>query len=170
MPIMPFSIPEHIPLLLDGRKVQTTRQPRKKPLKVGDVLYCYYKPRQKKGCSNCISKACKIPIERRHVKDLCNFPPCDKFDNYFGVAEITGIIHCNNILGMNSLPFEYYLKGENWIHGFDKFNTTDLLKWAKADGFANLDEADKWFGKSTRLWKMLDWDVITFHPRWLKCQ
>ncbi len=39
--LLPFSIPEHVPLLLSGAKKQTTRQPRKRPLKVGDILHAF---------------------------------------------------------------------------------------------------------------------------------
>jgi hypothetical protein len=59
VPILSFSDSNHVPLILDGRKAQTTRRPRKNPIKVKDTLRVYFRSRMKKGtCLNCISKTC----------------------------------------------------------------------------------------------------------------
>jgi hypothetical protein len=175
MPLISFSEPGHISKLLSGTKRQTTRPPRKNPLKVGDVLYCYYKSRIKKMCSNCISDHCKIPVERRSVKDLCNFPPCDHHNNYFGEAKVIGILHCNNVLSMNGnrLCYAARIQGkefEKWIEGFDCQSKSFMNDWAKADGFLDYREAHEWFAqkyKSTS-WMIVPWDIIIFKPLWIK--
>ena len=169
MPLMSFSISAHIPLILSGAKKQTTRAPRKNPLKVGDKLYCYYKPRQKKGCKNCITTdACKIPILKRYTQELRNFPPCDRHNNFFGIAKITGILHFNNIMSMNAHSLDYETRTfkltERWIDGFDMQPETFMEAWAKADGFSSLQEAHEYFMKATKnsQWMFQPWDVIIF--------
>ncbi len=161
MPLMPFTEPSHIDKLLSGAKRQTTRQPRKKPLEVGDVLYCYYKPRQKPGCKNCIRQPCahENDIRRPFIKD------CSEWRNYFGEAEIVEI--------------EHFWRVQHWpeVRGnesayYSSFGTRPekfMENWAKADGFADLQEAHKWFVKSTKnhQWMFQDYDVIFFRPRWL---
>ena len=143
MPLLSFSIREQIPLLISGKKQQTTRLIRTNSIKEGSKLYCYFKPRQKKMCSNCISLACKIPFERRGHQDLKNYPPCDKWNNYFGKAEV---IHVR--------PFSLY----RFI----------LEKWAISDGFENIDRAMDWLDKTHPGWEshMDDFVVITFIPMW----
>ena len=81
MPLMSFSEPIHIPLLCSGDKRDTTRRPRKNPLKVGQVLNCYFKPRQKKGCGNCINYKHE---DRGCVRGV----GCSYWKNYFGQAII----------------------------------------------------------------------------------
>lgn len=169
MPLMPFKISSHILPILSGAKKQTTRAPRKNPLKLGDKLYCYYKPRQKKGCRNCITTdACKIPISKRFTQELRNFPPCDHYNNFFGEAKITGILHLNNIMAMNEHTLDYetqiFKLSERWIEGFDKQSEKFMEAWAKADGFSNLQEANEYFTKSTKnsQWMFKTWDVILF--------
>jgi len=176
MPLMSFSISAHIPLILSGAKKQTTRAPRKNPLKVGDKLYCYYKPRQKKGCKNCITTdACKIPILKRYTQELRNFPPCDRHNNFFGIAKITGILHFNNIMSMNAHSLDYETRTfkltERWIDGFDMQPETFMEAWAKADGFSSLQEAHEYFMKATKnsQWMFLPWDVILFELLEKKC-
>jgi len=168
MVLMPFSIPEHVPLLLDGRKVQTTRRPRKKPLKVGDVLHCYFKPRQKASCRNCIT-FCQYNYERRQHFGYSCMPtalrPCNIWSNYFGEAKIVEI--------------EHFWKLEHWPDNRDPVHTyysllgnrreAHMEQWAKFDGFANLQEAHKWFVASSKndAWMFDDWDVIAFEPQWV---
>jgi hypothetical protein len=166
---MPFTIPMHIPLILSGAKKQTTRAPRKNPLELGDKLYCYYKPRQKKGCRNCITTdTCKIPLAKRPTQELWNFPPCDHYNNFFGEAKVTGILHLNNIMSMNEHSIDYenrmFKLTERWIEGFDRQSEKFMEAWAKADGFLGLKEAHEYFTKSTKnsQWMFQAWDVILF--------
>jgi len=169
MPILSFSIPEHIELLLDGRKVQTTRRPRKNPLKVGDLLYCYYKPRQKGSCRNCITP-CQYNYERRQHFGYSSMPTalksCNIWNNYFGEAEIIDIQHHYRTWPDNHRDL---VKGGYYVLFGDMPETT-MMRWAEADGFANLQEAHKYFTKSTKSnqWMFWDWDVIIFEPSWVK--
>lgn len=174
MPLMSFSEPSHVPLLLSGQKCQTTRAPRKTPLKVGDILHCYYKSRQRKTCGNCIGQNCKTyyAIEFGGVSQKVS--TCSEHRNFFEMAKVTGILHCNNIFAMNSNKFDFntqiFKLSEKWINGFDSQPEIFMEQWARADGFANLAEADKWFTKSTKnsLWMMQPWDVIIFESGWVK--
>jgi hypothetical protein len=160
---MPFTIPSHIPLILSGTKRQTTRAPRKNPLKLGDTLYCYYKPRQKKGCRNCIQ------IEKGNCWAVnVDMSPCTKHNNFFGEAKVTGILHLNNIMSINEHTLDYktqtFKLTERWIEGFDRQPEKFMEAWAKADGFSSLQEAHEYFTKSTKnsQWMSLPWDVIIF--------
>lgn len=54
--------------LLDGTKTQTIRKPRKHPLKVGDVLYIFWKMRTKQ-CKK-LGDAKITKIERKRFKEI----------------------------------------------------------------------------------------------------
>ncbi len=145
MPLMSFSEPFHVPLILSGEKRQTTRQPRKRALKVGQVLNCYFKPRQKKGCGNCIN----FRYEDRGCVDGVG---CSYWRNYFGQAVILFI-----------KPLD--------IISMDDEEASD---WAERDGFESFEKADEWFsakysqgGIDGSDWVNWTWDVITFDPRWV---
>lgn len=193
MPLMPFTIPTHIPLILSGAKRQTTRAPRKNPLKLGDKLYFYYKPRQKKGCKNCITTdACNIPIPQRSTQELRNFPPCEHHNNFFWEAKVVGILHFDssksdyiaeshqrgwivfhpdfksNFIG--EAQHEKYIPTVKWSYSLASLGNQPenfMTAWAKADGFSGLQEAHEYFMKATKnsQWMFQPWDVIIFELR-----
>lgn len=145
MVLMSFSEPAHIPMLLDGRKQQTTRLPRKRPIKEGDVLHCYYKPRMKKGmCENCINQHCPHPIVNGHR--LAPDIPCPDWNNFFGTATVTNVI-----------PLKQALKNKE--------------TFAQKDGFVSWAAANSWFRYTSGVdknWTSLPYVVIQFEPHWLK--
>ena len=148
MPLMSFSEKKHIELILSGEKAQTTRKPRKNPIKDGGILYCYFKPRMKKSCKNCISGTCKNSILNNHME----WPVIDCMGhiNKFGTAKVTCLKHVTG-----NARFKYW-------------NIEDLDEWAKLDGFEDIQEADEWF---TRVhgpdWREQDWTIIYFEGDWL---
>ena len=155
MPLMSFSEPGHIPLLISGEKAQTTRQPRKNPVKVGDILYCYYKPRQKDSCRNCITP-CRIDFERRQHFGYSYMPaalkPCEKWNKFFGEAVVSVV-----------KPLD-----------FANMTGEEVDDWAVADGFENFEKADAWFTQKYSVrgidgsdWINWRWEVIVFTPRWI---
>ena len=137
MPLISFSIPEQIPKLLDGSKRQTTRLERKTPIEVGDILYCYYKPRMKKlSCNNCIGYDYED-------QDCTKGVGCPYWHNYFGEAEV---VHVR--------PFSIY-QGllDKWAiaDGFESID--EAMMW--------LDKTHKgWMDKINEI------VVIIFEPRW----
>lgn len=134
MPLMSFSTLKSALQL--GNKRQTTRLPRKRPLKVGDTLHVYFKSRAKKTCDNCITRHC-----------ISENTPCDSHTNKFGNAVITGI------------------KTGHFITLTDR----ELRAWARRDGFADFDCANKWFfDQYGARWMHMEWVVITFEPDWVK--
>ncbi len=153
MPLMGFSDPKHIPLILDGSKAQTTRKPRKNPIKVGDVLQVYYKPRMRQSCNNCINyhiitgKVCPVIISDSHY--------CPKHINFVGTAKVIKIVSFHELTNFNSNDLSEY--------------AAVLYQWARADGFKDFQEADEWF---TRVhgsnWMFKDWDIIYFDGDWHK--
>ena len=167
---MPFSEPQHVPLLLSGAKMQTTRQPRKRPLKVGEILHCWFKPRQKKSCKNCIVPQSKDAISCMKYGDFCA-----NHSNFFGKAKVTGILHFDNSKSNHvAADSEYntYMPIIAWectLAGFDRQPEAFMEAWARADGFADFKEAHKWFTKSTGndQWMFLPFDVIIFKPGWV---
>lgn len=158
MPLLSFSIPQQIPLILSGEKPQTTRQPRKVPLKVGDVLYCYYKPRHAKNCDNCI---CYCDEDPGCVKGV----GCSYWHNYFGEAKVTRIEHywLPNYWKWDIPTNEYY------FHRFGAQTESTMIKWAELDGFTSLNDAHNYFTNSVKnpQWMFMDWDVITLKGEWL---
>jgi hypothetical protein len=137
MPIMSFSIPDQVLKLLDGRKQQTTRLNRKRPLKIGDTLYCYYKPRMKQSCINCINYS---------DEDLgcISYVGCSYWDNYFGEAEI---------IQLRSFSL-YKYSMEEWsdADGFDNIDRAmDWLEKTHPEWEIHMD----------------DFMVITFKSKWL---
>lgn len=141
MSIMPFSDPNHIKPLLDGRKRQTTRKPRKRPLKVGDTLYCWYRPRIKKTCDNCINNCPGLK------RQFMGYAGCEFHDNKFGTAIITAIT-TTKIYNLSSEEREL---------------------WALNDGFNSYRQAANWFemhyGSN---WEHIEWTIIRFDPDWIK--
>jgi hypothetical protein len=70
--------------LLDGSKLQTIRKPRKYPLKVGDKLYVYWKPRIKE-CEK-LGEAVITKIER---KQFCKITTKDAIlDGFTSLCEL----------------------------------------------------------------------------------
>lgn len=145
MVLLSFSDSKHVQLILDGRKAQTTRKPRKTPIKVGDVLQVYFKSRMKKTCENCIFRRCNYSVQNRNYcfKD----ESCAQHTNLFGTAKV---IKSEPFSPLNLCP-------------------TALEEWAKADGFESFEAADKWFtnvhGKD---WVYLPWVLIFFEGDWLQ--
>ncbi len=178
MTLMPFSIPEHIQLLLSGAKKQTTRQPRKTPLKVGDILHCWYKPRQRKTCGNCIVQNCKTYYATEFGGASQKVSTCSEHRNFFGIAKVTEIMRFRPQISPFAIPpvrcsYADLAKMDGFVSNNDLLgnqNEKFMEAWARADGFANLEEAHKWFTKSTKngLWMMQPWDVIIFTPAWVK--
>lgn len=170
--LLPFSIPEQVPLIISGKKGQTTRRPGR--YKVGDILHCWFKPRQKKTCGNCIIQDCKTKFVLRDAAGhQVSISTCSEHRNFFGKARVTGVLHCSNIFAMNSNKFDFetqvFKLSERWINGFDSQPEVFLGQWARADGFANFAEADRWFKKSTKdeNWVVQPWDVVIFEPGWI---
>jgi len=58
--------------ILEGRKTQTCRKPRKHPIKNGDVLYLYWKCRQSKDKKpiHFIGKAICTNVERKRYREF----------------------------------------------------------------------------------------------------
>ena len=81
--------------ILDGKKTQTCRKPRKHPIKKGDILYLYWKcrvPKNKKPI-HFIGEAVCIEVERQHYKDfayLNYFAKCDGFRDHLELQEWFG--------------------------------------------------------------------------------
>lgn len=143
MVLMSFSEPEHVPMLLDGRKQQTTRKPRKNPVRHGDTLHCYYLSRMKKDtCTNCLTpstlpKGCSITETGK----------CPGWNNLFGKALVTHV----------------------WTTKITTLSSEEKEQWAIADGFKDFAHADKWFTASHGPgWQDEEWDIIYFMPGWLK--
>lgn len=152
MPLLTFSIREHVPLILSGEKAQTTRLIGKRKLAVGDTLYLYFKPRMKKGtCLNCIRPDCPdFSIDTPDDKDcrFTNYLGGHNWKNYFGEAIIESLLSIKEIL--------------DW-----DWNARD--EWAKLDGFKDFREANKWFTKKYgKDWMNLPFQVISWKPKWEK--
>jgi hypothetical protein len=153
MSLLSFSDTKHVPLIIDGRKAQTTRTPRKTPIKAGDNLYVYFRSRMKKGtCQNCICKMCK--------KSNANSNPRDNLEEWE--------------LENNACKFWYNFFGSAIaikVEDFDPhaLSHNALEAWAKADGFKSFAEAAQWFEKvHGKNWVNLPWDIIYFKGDWLK--
>lgn len=148
MVTLSFSVPKHVPMILDGRKQQTTRQARKSPIKVGDTLQVYYKSRCKKDCRNCLVQECEYSVTG--PKYTISFIKCSAHTNFFGTARVTSV--------ETILP--------------DQMTDEDREAWAKADGFESWTKAALWFGaeygKKFENWRVVPWTVIKFAPDWLK--
>lgn len=141
MPLMSFSTLKSA--LQSGNKRQTTRLPRKRPLKVGDTLYVYFKSRAKKTCDNCLTMHCILD----HCIPLAEQGECKNHKNKFGNAVITDI------------------KTGHFITLTDR----ELHAWAERDGFYDFDHANKWFFDAYGArWMHMEWTVITFEPDWVK--
>jgi len=149
MPIMGFSEQKHIPLILNGAKRQTTRKPRKKQVNVGDILYCYFKPRMKSGsCDNCI-----LIDKCSNGYHVTGFSGCRRWDNKFGEAKVIGI---RRVGSENTACFSEWM-GDS------------LNRWAINDGFENFHEADEWFRRvHGDNWQNQEWDIIYFDGDWLR--
>jgi hypothetical protein len=153
VPLLSFSEPKHVPLILDGRKAQTTRKPRKTPIKVNDTLYVYFRARMKKGtCLNCISKMCTKSNANSDPKSLEDCNGCEFWCNFFGEAKVTAVAR----VGKTTLTI-------------DKWYDREKESWAIADGFTNFNEADEWFKRIHGPdWQAQEWDIIHFKGSWLK--
>jgi hypothetical protein len=155
MPLLSFSDSNHVPLILDGRKAQTTRKPRKNPITVNDTLYVYFRSRMKKGtCLNCISKTCtkSNANTKNSLEDWGKDNDCEFWYNFIGTAKVTAVVR----VGRTTL-------------NIDKWDDREKESWAIADGFTNFDEADKWFKRIHGPdWQAQEWDIIHFEGDWLK--
>lgn len=142
MVLISFSEPSHVPLLFDGRKQQTTRLPRKRPIKVGDILHCYYKPRMKKSCENCLLSG-NLGGNCLLTEDIA----CSDHNNFFGTAVVKEMIRTR----------------------FVDMSPEMKANWATVDGFKNFAEADAWFTRTHGdEWSWKEFDVIFFEPHWLQ--
>ena len=165
MPLMPFTSAEHVIMLLEGTKQQTTRLPRKHPIKIGETLYCYFKPRHKKGCTNCIVQDCTN--RDRLVGDA---HLCESWNNYFGEAKVIRTEHYWSHL---SFPEVVTDGSDHWFAQFAELITEKegkelLEEWSRKDGFIDFKHADQWFVEHHGAdWMQKDLDVITFEPKWL---
>jgi hypothetical protein len=161
MTLIIFSVANHIQPLLTGIKCQTTRVPRKNPIKVGDTLQIYFRSRMKKSCKNCIQ------IEKGNCWSAnANLLPCLKHSSYFGDAIVTDIHHHWKVWPENHRELT---KG-GYYALFGDMPEVALEKWAVADGFTGgLQEAHLWFMKTHKdqQWMFRDWDVVIFDPKWL---
>lgn len=145
MPLLSFSGLKHVPLILNGRKAQTTRKPRKNPVKAGDNLYVYYKSRMRKTCENCIFRKCNYSVQNREYcfKD----ESCAQHTNYFGTA-----------IAIKVEDFDPH-----------SLSLNALEEWAQADGFQNYKEANEWFTKvHGKDWIYQPWVIIYFKGDWVK--
>ncbi len=149
MVLISFSEPDHIPKIFDGRKRQTTRQPRKNPIKVGDTVQLYYRSRMSKDCKNCINQNCQFG-DRKALRDTKGLigQRCGAHTNFFGTAKITSV---------GDLDFDLLSPGA-------------LDVWAVADGFESWEQANKWFSTHHGAgpnWTRFPWVVIKWEPNWL---
>lgn len=150
MVLLSFSEPDHVKKILDGRKKQTTRQERKNPVKVGDVLQVYYKSRCAKTCLNCIYGKCMYAVQGD--SDYTYAAKCDQHSNFFGTARVTSV---ETIC-------------------FDQMTAEQLDAWALADGFDSWGSAYEWFEAhyskkfGVWSWKEVPWVVIHFEGDWLE--
>lgn len=148
MPLLSFSEPDHVAKLLDGRKQQTTRLQRKKPIEVGDTLYCYYKAQAKNTCWNCIHNItglCNPVLEESCVEWKCN-----KHSNHFGKAFAAVVTPIQELIGGDA-------------------DQETRESWAIADGFESWQAADEWFTKKYGThWRNLPFVTIFFDACWLE--
>lgn len=161
MSLMPFTEPEHVLMLLEGTKQQTTRLPRKRPIKIGETLYCYYKPRRPKSCENCTNYNHE---DRGCVEGVL----CSYWNKYFGEATVTRIWHHYDRQSWKEEGlFEHY--GVRFCELFtDEEGKSILERWAERDGFISFKHANMWFIEHHGTdWMHKDLDVITFEPKWL---
>lgn len=174
---MDFTEPEHVSMLQDWIKMQTTRPPRKIPIKVGETLYCYYKPRMKACCWNCIHPQC-IHSNSWNARKLpyAKIESCDKHTNYFGEAKAIEIIHRWATWDSTQGRSPDWKKNRFDIRLCD-LGDGERHAWAVADGFRDFNEADEWFtekyskkGVDGSDWIHWDWDVIRFKPGWIARQ
>ena len=148
MPLMPFSIPDQVPKLLSGEKLQTTRIAGQ--WKQGDIMKCWYKSRAKKTCYNCINPTCNVCgglLIRLQTPRTKLLPPCSDHRNKLGEAKIERI-----------RPLDFYsMSGE------------ELEDWAVRDGFSDFQAADRWFSRTynSDFWLKPEFDEIQFVPVWL---
>lgn len=145
MVLLSFSEQSHVKKILDGRKRQTTRLPRKYPIKEGDFAQLYFMSRMKRGnCRGCITN-CSIS----KISDCLDYD-CQDWDNFFGNAKITSVETIN----------------------FSKMDAEALEEWAQADGFDSWQSAAIWFtetySKKLPNWRKADWVVIKWNPQWMK--
>lgn len=152
MVLLSFSDPKHVPMILDGRKKQTTRKPRKNPIKLYDRLDIYFRSREKKGtCYNCISKNCSCSNIRGKSPIKNGLQICPLWTNFFGIAEVTRMV----------------LVGKEYGNLFSSWSKESLEEWAVKDGFEDFSEANRWFTHVNGPdWMDMDWDIIFFEGLW----
>ena len=176
MPLLTFSVRDHVELIKTGQKKQSTRSPRKLPLKLGAKLFCYYKSRMKKGtCVNCIC----FDYEDQ---DCVAGKACPCWTNFFGVYQIVGILHCNSAVSDTvyqdyttaiTLDFSTAIFGKGFERNIASLGYQSqqfMEEWAIADGFKSsnasqsLNDAHAFFTKSTGTsqWMFMPWTIILF--------
>ncbi len=145
MVLISFSEPDHVKKILDGSKKQTTRQPRKSPIKVGDEAQLYYRSRMQKNCKNCIYGKCMYAVQGN--SDFVYEIKCDQYTNFFGTGKIIKVEELD----------------------FTLLSPAALEAWAVANGFDSWKQANQWFSeKYDWKWAFTRWTVITWEPNWLK--
>jgi len=147
MVLVSFSEPVHVQKIVDGSKRQTTRQPRKSPIKEGDSARLYYRVRMKPCCQNCINPECPYAVQGElecdYAKTGLKRFACDQHINFFGNAKITSV---KTIL-FTEMPYLW------------------KAAWALSDGFESWEQADKWFSEHNGPhWTSFPWVVITWEP------
>ena len=157
------SIPSMIDLIKTGAKHQTTRIPRKlrsngkAAYSVGEKAQLYYKPRQKKLCSNCIeTKPCNFRITHGNI----NIDRCSSWTNFFGESEIIDIIHYHHV-GYGERNHEVWMG-----YTLSLASQEDKEAWAIADGFLSWKDASSWFAQEhSPMWADVNLDVIIWDSK-----
>ncbi len=139
---------------------------------MGDILHCWYKPRQKNTCGNCLVPVCKTYYAMEFGGSSQKEKTCSEHRNFFGKANARIIIHCGEKKYSQGIEYDHLLAidgVELHIDYLGNQNEVFLESWARADGFANFQEAHKWFLKSTKnpQWTFQSWDIIIFKPEWV---
>jgi hypothetical protein len=145
MALMIFSDPKHVGLIWAGIKDHTTRLPRKRPIKEGELLHCYYRSRMKKTCANCVNQDCEFSVIGG--EDFIPGTKCSNHTSYIGVATVDRI-----------------RKGIQ----FQNFTEEEKEKWAIRDGFKDFADANEWFVKNHgKDWQAVPLEIIEFEGRWM---
>jgi hypothetical protein len=171
MTLCPFSIEDHVSKLLSGEKKQTTRKANR--CSFYDILHCWYKPRLKKTCYNCIAEDCNYSKLNSNGIVQLKDKFCSSHRNFFGTAKIESIM---KVRIDEHIP-EYNMA--NYTKIFSLQSDQEREEWARRDGFKNFAEADRWFKKNEKKkypwmdqekypWMDQEWDIITFDPDWIK--
>ncbi len=129
MPALSFSV--HKDKIKSGAKRQSIRGDRKKPIKIGDKLYLYWKQRSPKDCEKLGETTCikTTPLTIEKSKVILNYPNCgdyelvdldkfaiaDGFDNWQETIEFFDKTHGLPFTG-NLLEWDFPFKEVNHAH------------------------------------------------------